>query len=132
MGTSRNGEDARNPQPSAADSKTYELQGQKMQRLADYLGHMHQPAVAHRFGEFAQELRAGVSPQRLNTICKSTLESITAHPDGLLVIYVQAPDGSADNVETKKYQALLKEIQSFARRHLRSSRLLWVFRGFRW
>jgi len=104
----------------------------KLQRLAQYIESMRQPTIARKYEKAAQELERGVTQQRLYQICKMVLGTITGHHDGLLVIYVQKPDGSPDAAETEKYFALLKEVRSFARRTVRVSRIAWVARGFRW
>lgn len=104
----------------------------KIQRLAKYLEGMWHPVIAQRYEKAAMELERGVTPQRMYQICKMVLDSITGHHDGLLVIYVQKPDGSPDAGETEKYFALPKEVRAIARRTVRVSRIRWVARGFRW
>jgi hypothetical protein len=84
------------------------------------------------YEEAAGRLENGVTPDQLHEICKAVLNSFGAHPDGLLVVYIQRSDGSPDEAETEKYYALLKELRVFARRILREARLSWIFNGFRW
>lgn len=112
--------------------KSFKDTARQMHSFMNYVEGMHQPQIARMYEEAAGRLENGVTPDQLHEICKTVLNSFGAHPDGLLGVYVQKPDGSPDDAETERYYALLTELRAFARRNLRQARLSWIFKGFRW
>ena len=114
------------------NDKSFKDVARQMRTFAQYVDGMHQPRIARMYEEAAGRLEDGVTPDQLHEICEAVLNSFGAHQDGLLVIYVQKPDGSPDEDETEKYYALLKALRVFARRNLWETKLSWIFNGFRW
>lgn len=113
-------------------SNSFENTARQMRGFAQYVDGMHQRQIAQIYEEAARKLEDGVTHEHLYKICKAMLDSFIAHADGLLVSYVQKPDGSPDAEETEKYYSLLNDLRAFAHRNLWKARLSWIFRGFRW
>ncbi|MBV1780860.1 hypothetical protein KRR55_17235 [Paeniglutamicibacter sp. ABSL32-1] len=97
-----------------------------MHEFAGYLEKERLPEAARAYDEFARELEAGVSRDRLAEICREVLESLRAGPMTISDRPVTNADGSVNAEATNRFNALIEDLRKFARGHVRGTR------RFRW